>query len=226
MEQPITLHWQSKEAYFTAVLSPDLFGSWVLVTAGGKRDGRAGRVQHKPMPTYANGLENLNRLRKKRRSEGYTLCATGFMELDNLDPQSPASRNAETSAVLRAFRNLAIPLAQQALLLGVEESVINAYLDGKALANIPQLLDRVRLIMAIHKALHSLFAGDPIRAQEWMRRPNPRFDQARPLELMLDSLDGLKIVRAYLEGEVDSMFREPPAVSLPPDRGCSGSTPA
>jgi len=222
MEQPITLHWQSKEAYFTAVLSPDLFGSWVLVTAGGKRDGRVGRVQHKPMPSYANGLENLNRLRKKRRSEGYALCATGFMELDGLDPQSPASRDAETSAVLRAFRNLAIPLAQQALLLGVEETVINAYQDGKALANSPLLLDRVRLIMAIHKALHSLFAGDPIRAQEWMRRQNPRFEQARPLELMLGSLDGLKIVRAYLESEVDSMFREPLAVGLPPDHACSG----
>jgi len=222
MEQPITLHWQSKEAYFTAVLSPDLFGSWVLVTAGGKRDGRVGRVQHKPMPSYANGLENLNRLRKKRRSEGYALCATGFMELDGLDPQSLASRDAETSAVLRAFRNLAIPLAQQALLLGVEETVINAYQDGKALANSPLLLDRVRLIMAIHKALHSLFAGDPIRAQEWMRRQNPRFEQARPLELMLGSLDGLKIVRAYLESEVDSMFREPLAVGLPPDHACSG----
>lgn len=226
MEQPITLHWQSKEAYFTAVLSPDLFGSWVLVTAGGKRDGRAGRVQHKPMPSYANGLESLNRLRKKRRSQGYALCTTGFMALDDLDPQSPTSRNAETSAVLRAFRNLAIPMAQQALLLGVEEAVINAYLDGKTLANNPKLLDRVHLIMAIHKALHLLLAGDPERARAWMRSPNSRFDQARPLDLMLASLDGLKIVRAYLEGEVDAMFREPPAVGLPRDRGCSGSTPA
>jgi hypothetical protein len=226
MEQPVTLHWQSKEAYFTAVLSPDLFGSWVLVTAGGKRDGRAGRVQHKPMPSYANGLENLNRLRKKRRSEGYALCATGFMALDDLDPQSPTSRNAETSAVLRAFSNLAIPLAQQAVLLGVEEAVINAYLDGNTLDNTPKLLERVQLIMAIHKALHLLLAGDPGRARAWLCSQNARFEQARPIDLMLASLDGLKIVRAYLEGEVDAMFREPPAVGLPRDRSCTGSMPA
>jgi hypothetical protein len=220
MEQPVTLHWQSKEAYFTAVLSPDLFGSWVLITAGGKRDGRAGRVQHKPMPSYASGLETLNGLRKKRRSEGYTLCATGFMELDNLDPLSLASRNAETSAVLRAFRNLAISLQQQALLLNVEEADINAYLDGKTLASNLGLLARVRLVMAIHKALHLLFAGDPDRAREWIRTPNSRFDLERPLDLMLASLDGLKIVRSYLEGEVDALFEQPPSVILPPDGGC------
>jgi hypothetical protein len=190
MEQPITLHWQSKEAYFTAVLSPDLFGSWVLITAGGKRDGRAGRVQHKPMPSYASGLESLNGLRKKRRSEGYMLCATGFMELDDLDPLSTASRSAETLAVLRAFRNLAIPFPQQAVLLDVA------------------------------KALHLLFAGDPERAREWIRAPNARFDQAQPLDLMLASLDGLKIVRSYLEGEVDALFEQPPTVVLPPDQNC------
>lgn len=222
MEQPITLHWQSKEAYFTAVLSPDLFGSWVLVTAGGKRDGRAGRVRHKPMPTYANGLETLNDLRKKRRSEGFTLCATGFMELDDFDPLSSASRGAETSAVLRAFRNLGIPMPQQAVLLDVEEADIDAFLDGKTLPDNLMLLARVRLIMAIHKALHLLFAGDPNRAREWIRAPNPRFDQAQPLDLMLASLDGLKIVRSYLEGEVDALFEHPPVVILPPDRVCAG----
>jgi hypothetical protein len=220
MEQPITLHWQSKEAYFTAVLSPDLFGSWVLITAGGKRDGRAGRVQHKPMLSYASGLESLNGLRKKRRSEGYMLCATGFMELDDLDPLSTASRSAETSAVLRAFRNLAIPFPQQAVLLDVAEADINAYLDGKTLEGNLMLLARVRLVMAIHKAVHLLFAGDPERAREWIRAPNARFDQAQPLDLMLASLDGLKIVRSYLEGEVDALFEQPPTVVLPPDQNC------
>ncbi len=222
MEQPITLHWQSPAAYCTAVLTPDLFGGWVLITANGKRDGRAGRVQHKPMDSYDSGLESINALRKKRRSEGYTLCTTGFMGLEDLNPHSAANRGAETSAVLRAFRNLAIPPEQQAVLLDVDAATINAYLDGKTLADNLKLLARVRLVMAIHKALHQLFAGAPEQARAWLRAPNPRFEQAQPLDLMLDSLDGLKIVRSYLEGEVDALFEQPPAVMLPPDRGCAG----
>ena len=220
MEQPITLHWQSKDAYYTAVLTPDLFGSWVLITAGGKRDARAGRVQHKPVSSYDNGLQTLNDLRKKRRKEGFTLCATGFMELNDFDPHSLASRNAETNAVLRAFRNLSIPIEQQAVLLDVPMAAIDAYQDGHVIADDWLLLARVRLIMAIHKALHLLFAGAPQRAKEWMRTPHPRFDQAQPLDLMLSSLDGLKIVRRYLEGEVDAFFEHPPSVELQPDRAC------
>jgi hypothetical protein len=221
MEQPITLHWQSKLAYFTAVLTPDLFGSWVLITAGGKRDGRAGRVQHKPMLSYDAGLEHLNGLRKKRRSEGYALCMTGFLELGDLDPHSSANRNAETNAVLRAFRNLNILPEQQAVLLDVDEATINAYQDGNTMADSVTLLGRVRLFMAIHKALHLLFAGAPERARDWLRTPNARFDLAQPLALMLSSVDGLKIVRSYLEGEVDALFEHPAAVNLPPDRPCS-----
>ena len=95
-------------------------------------------------------------------------------------------------------------------------------LDGKALADNLELLARVRLIMAIHKALYQLFAGAPEQAREWLRVPNPRFDQAQPLDLMLASLDGLKIVRSYLEGEVDALFEQPPVGALPLDRGCSG----
>jgi hypothetical protein len=222
MEQPITLHWQSKEAYYTAVLTPDLFGGWVLITANGKRDGRAGRVRHKPMPGYANGIEAINAIRKKRRVEGFTLCATGFMGLEDFDPRSAANRAADASALMRVFRNLAIPLDQQAVLLDVDVAAVNACQDGAPLADDLLLLARVRLIMAIHKALHHLFAGASDQARAWLRSPNPRFDQSVPLDLMLASLDGLKIVRSYLEGEVDALFERPPAITLPPDRGCYG----
>jgi hypothetical protein len=222
MEQPLTLHWQSTEAYFTAVLTPDLFGGWVLITAGSKRNGRPGRVHHKPMLSYASGQEAINVLRKKRRGEGYSLCTTGFMELDDLNPHSSANRSAETSALLRVFRNLDIPFNQQAALLDVDEAAIDAYLDGKTLPDNEALLLRVRLVIAIHKALRHLFAGAPERARAWLRTPNTRFAQALPLDLMLASLDGLQIVRSYLEGEVDELFEQPPAVSCPLDRACSG----
>jgi hypothetical protein len=222
MEQPITLHWQSKQAYFTAVLTPDLFGGWVLITAKGKRDGRPGRVRHQPMPAYAIGIESINALRKQRREEGYTLCATGFVSLEDFDPRSEANRGADASALLRVFRNLAISSEQQAVLLNLDAEALLAYQDGTPLADDLMLLARVRLIMAIHKSLHQLFAGGSEQAQTWLRSPNARFDQSRPLDLMLASLDGLKIVRSYLEGEVDALFERPPAISLPHDRGCPG----
>lgn len=222
MEQPITLHWQSQAAYATAVLTPDLFGSWVLITANGKRDGRAGRVRHTPLPSYADGLARLTALRRKRRGEGFALCTTGFLELDDLDPHSDANRNAETHAVLRAFRNLAIPIEQQAVLLAVDLSELNAFYDGKLLPDLPPLLGRVRLVMAIHKALHLLFGGDQDQARHWLASQQQRFAMARPLDVMLTNLDGLKIVRAYLESEVDALFEHPPVFVLPRDRACAG----
>lgn len=222
MEQPITLHWQSQAAYATAVLTPDLFGDWVLITANGKRGGRAGRVRHTPLPSYAEGVTRLNALRRQRRGEGFALCTTGFLELGDPDPHSAANRNAETHAVLRAFRNLAIPQQQQAILLAVDPSEIHAYMDGKLLSDTPQLLGRVRLAMAIHKALHLLFAGSLDQARSWLRTPHPRFAMEQPLVLMLANLDGLKIVRVYLESEADALFEQPQAVFLPRDRACAG----
>ncbi len=222
MEQPITLHWQSSQAYFTAVLTPDLFGGWVLITARGKRDGRPGRVRHEPMPAYSNGLEAINALRKQRRKEGFTLCTTGFIGLEDFDPRSAANRGADASALLRVFRNLAIPPEQQAALLNLDAETLIAYHDGAPLADDLMLLARVRLIMAIHKSLLQLFAGGTEQARTWLRSPNARFDQALPLELMLASLDGLKIVRSYLEGEVDALFERPPTINLPLNRDCPG----
>ena len=62
MEQPLTLHWQSAKRYYTAMLTPDLFGGWVLVTDTGDRDRRDGRVQRKPVPDYTQGRDALKQL--------------------------------------------------------------------------------------------------------------------------------------------------------------------
>ncbi len=165
MEQPVSLHWQSKDAYYTALLTPDLFGGWVLITAHGKREGRAGRVSHKPLNSYASGISAINILRKKRRVEGFILCTSGFMEMEDLNPHSLASRSAETSAVMRAFRNLSIAPEQQAILLEVDAATLSGYLDGASLADSKSLLARVAMIMAIHKALFQLFSGAPEQAR-------------------------------------------------------------
>lgn len=209
MDQPLTLHWQSAEAYYTALLTPDLFGGWVLIVASGKRDGRAGRVQHKPMATYAKGLDFIRKLRRRKRLEGYALCGTGFMELEDLDPHSPGNRSAETGALLRVFKHWRLAPDEAACLLAVSRPEIDEYLDGGILPDLQTVLDRAHHLLAVHKALRHLFAGDQRLARRWLGEANARFDGAPPLQVMLSGLDGLALVRSYLEHEADVLIERP-----------------
>ncbi len=203
MEQPLTQHWQSEEGYYTVLLTPDLFGGWVLITASGKRSGRTGRVQHKPVASYAAGLESLRRLRQRRRREGYALCGSGFMELTDLNPHSREHRDAEAEALFRVFRLWRLERAEEAALLDVAAGQVDAFRDSGTLADDPELLRRGGHLLAIHKALRTLHGGDARRAGDWLRQPNPRFEAGCPLELMLTGQEGLKVVRRYLESEAD-----------------------
>jgi|GEM_PF-631145 len=203
MEQPLTQHWQSEEGYYTVLLSPDLFGGWVLITASGKRGSRTGRVQHKPVESYAAGLESLRRVRQRRRREGYTLCGSGFMELSDLNPHSQENRNAEAEALFRMFQIWRLERAEQAALLDVTPKQLDAFRDSGALADAPELLRRSSHLLAIHKALRTLYAGDARRVGDWLHQPNPRFEAGSPLQLMLSGQEGLKVVRRYLEAEAD-----------------------
>lgn len=201
MEQPLTLHWQSAEGYYTALLTPDLFGGWVLITASGQRGGRAGRVQHKPIASHAQGVEAIQELRQKRRHEGYTLCSMGFIELADFNPHSPGNRAAETDALMRVMTEWGLDGEARAQLLDVSPSLIEDFLDGKPMPDEPELLSRAGHLLAIYKALRQLHAGAPGLAHAWVRQPNPRFDRTPPLEIMRASLDGLLLIRRYLESE-------------------------
>ncbi len=80
MEQPLSFRWQNADNYYTALLTPDLFGGWTLVTASGACAGKAGRVSQKPLDNYEKGLDAIRQLRHRRRREGYELCGAGFAE--------------------------------------------------------------------------------------------------------------------------------------------------
>jgi hypothetical protein len=201
MEQPLTYRWQSAENYYTAMLTPDLFGGWTLVTASGTRAGKAGRVQQKPLPNYEKGLDALRRLRQRRRREGYALCGTGFAEFERLDPRSADLRSAETLALLRLFDAWQLGREEQVALLGVDARTLEGYLDGRPLADDAVLLSRVGHLLAINKVLRLRYGDQPGFLGEWVRLPNVGLAGRRPLDVMMASREALAAMRRHLDEE-------------------------
>ncbi|MBK6743277.1 MAG: DUF2384 domain-containing protein [Hydrogenophilales bacterium] len=197
MEQPLTLHWQSAERYYTAMLAPDLFGGWVLVTDSGGRDSRGGRVQRKPMPDYPHGLDALRQLRHRRRREGYTLCSSSFTEFERIDAHSPDLRAAESAALQRVFLDWDISLDDQAVLLGIGSTALDSFLDGRPLPDEPVLLLRAKHLLAIHKALRLRLGHVPL-IREWLRYPRVELNGRTPLDVMLGTLDDLSNLRGLV----------------------------
>jgi hypothetical protein len=205
MEQPLSFRWQNADNYYTAMLTPDLFGGWTLVTASGGRAGKAGRVSQKPLDNYEKGLDAIHQLRHRRRREGYELCGAGFAEFQRFDPRSVDLRSAETQALLRLFGAWRLSREEQAALLGIEARVLDGYLDGRPLADDAVLLGRVAHLMAINKALRLRYGEQPDFPGEWLRLPNTRLDGNRPLDLMLESREGLAALRRHLDEQVSQL---------------------
>jgi hypothetical protein len=201
MEQPLTYRWQNAENYYTAMLTPDLFGGWTLVTASGARLGKAGRVHQKPLPSYEQGLDAIRQLRHRRRREGYELCGAAFAEFQRFDPRSVDLRSAETQALLRLFDAWQLTREEQSNLLGIDARSLDGYLDGRPLADDTVLLDRVANLLAIHKVLRLRYAEQPDFLQEWVRLPNVKLAGHRPLDLMMASREGLSAMRQHLDQE-------------------------
>lgn len=102
------------------------------------------------------------------------------------------------SAGLRAFRNIAatwqLTEAEQAALLGRGE-------DG---GGADDLLLRLSYVLGIFKAINTLLP-DPVRADEWLRKPNaaPLFNGRSAIDFMSSGgADDLAAVRAYLDAEL------------------------
>ncbi|TCJ15797.1 DUF2384 domain-containing protein [Parasulfuritortus cantonensis] len=201
MEQPLTVRWQNSDNYYTAMLAPDLFGGWTLVTASGARSGKNGRVREKPLASYEKGLEAMRQLRHRRRREGYELCGSAFAEFRRLDPRSPELRAAETQAVLRLFAAWQLGREEQAGLLGLDARGLDGYLDGRPLADDAVLLSRVGHLLAINKRLRRRYGEAADCPAEWLRLPNVKLGGRRPLDVMLASRAGLAALRRHLDAE-------------------------
>jgi hypothetical protein len=208
MEQPLTYRWQNAENYYTAMLTPDLFGGWTLVTSSGAREGKAGRVSQKALPSYDKGVDALRQLRHRRR-EGYELCGTGFAEFQRFDPRSTDLRSAETQALLRLFDAWQLTAEEQAALLNVDARLLEGYLDGRPLAEDTVLLSRVANLLAINKVLRLRYRDQADFLQAWVRLPNVKLGCRCPLDLMLESREGLAALRRHLDREAGQLRNWP-----------------
>lgn len=207
MKQPLTLRWKSARHYHTALLTPDLFGGWVLVTSSGDCGEKNGRVHQKPLASYEQGMEAVRRLRHRRRLEGYDFCGGTFTQLDARDVAVPRSAN---DALLRLFQAWGLDPAEQAAVLGVDAPTLGQFQDGCPLPDDAALLQRARHLLAINKALRLRFAGAGDALRAWLRRPCPELGGHSPVQAMLKSATALANLRDHLALESDQA------------RGCGG----
>jgi len=63
--------WEKNTRYYEAYLQQDLWGQWILTRVWGRRGTLLGQVRHLPCASYADGLEQLAQLDKRRRQRGY-----------------------------------------------------------------------------------------------------------------------------------------------------------
>jgi uncharacterized protein (DUF2384 family) len=122
---------------------------------------------------------------------------------DRLDP---AVRRRLSGPGLRAFFAITdgwkLAAKSQRILLGsVPESTFHNWKAGKHGPLSYDQLERISLVLGIHKALTLLFAEDE-NGQTWLRQPNDEkvFGGKSPLDRMLvGSIDDLYRVRRYLD---------------------------
>ncbi len=72
------LRWvhPEKRRYYQADLIEDLLGDWSVVTAWGGLDSHRGQVRRAWVPSYADGIERLREIGKRRRQRGYRSVET------------------------------------------------------------------------------------------------------------------------------------------------------
>jgi len=122
---------------------------------------------------------------------------------DRLDP---VVRRRLSGPGLRAFfaitEGWGLTTKRQRILLGsVSESTFHNWKGGKHGALSYDQLERISLVLGIHKALTLLFAEEET-GRTWLRQPNDErnFGGKPPLERMLaGSIDDLYRVRRYLD---------------------------
>ena len=59
-------------------------------------------------------------------------------------------------------------------------------------------LERISYMLGIFMALHTMYGGQAALANDWPQRQNADFGERRPLDRMLDGIDGIKEVRDYI----------------------------
>ncbi len=76
-----------KYRYYQADLALDLFGDWTLVCCWGGLGSRRGGYSVKGVRSYADGLDQIDELKQRRRQRGY-VAVPAFLEETDAERQS------------------------------------------------------------------------------------------------------------------------------------------
>lgn len=116
---------------------------------------------------------------------------------------SEADRATLARMIIVLFRHWELAAADQLALLGLSESnrgLLSRYERGDPLGKSRDLIDRVNLLLAIHKNLRLIFPHNRDLAYSWMSKANLAFDGQSPVQVVRGyGLVGLHFIRAHLD---------------------------
>lgn len=108
--------------------------------------------------------------------------------------------------LFKLFEHWQLNTAQRLSLLGLErESHIdpNEYLTRGSFAVDYDKLERVSILLGIHKSLRILFPGNRGLVYQWISQPNKHFDGLTPVEIVeRHGMLGMYMVRGYLDQQL------------------------
>jgi len=109
-----------------------------------------------------------------------------------------------TEMIMQLFELWELDTRTQLILFGMKESsrsILIKYRNSeRAIPDDVDKLDRVGLLLLIHKCLRLLYPKNPMLVYSWVQRKNTKLDDQRPIDIMLnDGIIGLAKVARYLE---------------------------
>jgi hypothetical protein len=114
-----------------------------------------------------------------------------------------ADRAELAKMTMRLFEHWQLPTEDQLSLLGLSTTnrgALTRYRKGEPLAPNRDLLERVGILLGIHKSLRLLFPRNRELAYTWMTQRNRAFEGMTPVEAIKQwGFTGLLMVRAYLD---------------------------
>jgi transcriptional regulator with XRE-family HTH domain len=141
----------------------------------------------------------------RKRQEGLATLQGGALESDKLADEDADRRQivrltAPVRFIAKLMETWALGESDAARLLGLEgqQDVRDLLLGAKQLDS-RDVKDRVRQLLRMREALHSLFR-DIGTEREWLREPRPELNDQSPLDLLLEgSMENFLIVTQFVQ---------------------------
>ena len=124
-----------------------------------------------------------------------------------IDPKSRTGRIVLTMMITKLFDHWKLSADDQLVLLGIEgspEIILGQYRKGEPFDDNADLLNRVAILLSIHRSLRILFPQDLDLVYKWPRTSNRAFGGLSPVEFIRKKgFAGLMTVKRYLDSEIE-----------------------